>query len=127
MPLFYFILKDGCSTIPDRDGVELSDEHAARSEAICVARELMRNRQHQTRLWRLQVCDAYLRPCFELLFASIDDSRAHLPVESRAYFELVCHNTAALQDAILDLKGTLAQLRDTLTKADEVMANVHAR
>src|SRR5262249_47990765 len=77
MPLYYFVLKDGRQIIPDRDGEEFADRGAARDHAVAVARELMRNGSLHVHNWRLQVCDEYLWPCYELLFPSIDDSLSH--------------------------------------------------
>jgi hypothetical protein len=62
MPLFYFTLKNGNYTIPDREGEKLADLNAARAHATGVARELMRNRGVKARTWRLEVCDEYLQP-----------------------------------------------------------------
>lgn len=74
MPLFYLLLKVGYETFPDIEGQELADEVAAHDHAVAVAQELMRNRVNETRLWRIQACDDYLRPCFEVLFAEVDPS-----------------------------------------------------
>jgi len=64
MQFFYFLLKVGYETYPDVEGQELPDEVAAYDHAVAVAGELMRNRENQARLWRIQVCDDYLRPRF---------------------------------------------------------------
>ena len=74
MPLFYFILKAGCHTYPDTEGQEFADEAGARAHAHAVARELMRNRESRTGHWRMQVCDDYLEPRYECLFADIDQT-----------------------------------------------------
>lgn len=124
MPLFYFILKNGRHTIPDRDGEELADECAARVRATDVSHELMRNRELRTRSWRLQVCDTYLQPCFEVLFASVDDTIAHMPPEFRGVIETVSRNTASLNDTVIDVRRTLAQVTETLTEANQVMTSV---
>jgi hypothetical protein len=64
--LFYFVLKTPRQTIPDTEGQELVDEGAARLHAVAVAQQLMRNREVDARAWRVQVCDDYLRPLFEV-------------------------------------------------------------
>jgi len=79
MPRYFFNLNDGEKIIPDLEGTELPDDDSARAHAAQVARELARNREQQTRSWRLAVCDAHGTLCFELLFASIDDSISRLP------------------------------------------------
>ena len=74
MLLFYFVLKAGRQTIPDPEGQELIDEAAARLHALAVAQQLMRHRETDTRGWRIQVCDDYLVPLFEVFFAEVDQS-----------------------------------------------------
>ena len=122
MPLFYFTLKNGHHTIPDREGEELADLNAARAHAAGVARELMRNRGVKARAWRMEVCDEYLQPSFELLFASIDDTISHLPLEFRQSIEIACQNTASLNDTISSVRNSLLEVRETLNRADEIMA-----
>jgi len=79
MPRYFFNLNDGEKIIPDLEGTELPDDDSARAHATQVARELARNREQETRSWRLAVCDAHGTLCFELLFASMDDSISRSP------------------------------------------------
>jgi hypothetical protein len=44
-----------------------------------VMRELSRNRERQTSIWRLVVCEGHAIPCFELPFASADDIMSRYP------------------------------------------------
>jgi hypothetical protein len=127
MQLYYFILKNGLHTIPDRHGEEFADEDAARAYAVSVARELMRNRSLRVRSWRLDVCDEYLQPCFELLFASIDDSLSHLPRECRNSIEHACRNTALLYESIANVQKSLLEVAETLTTVDQIMARISFR
>jgi hypothetical protein len=127
MQLYYFILKNGRHIIADRDGEEFADENAARAYAVSVARELMRNGSLRARSWRLEVCDEYLQPCFELLFASIDDSLSHLPLEYRNSIEHACRNTALLHDSIALVQKSLLEVSETLTAADQIMARISFR
>jgi len=124
MPLYYFVLKDGRQIIPDRDGEEFADRGAARDHAVAVARELMRNGSLHVHNWRLQVCDEYLWPCYELLFPSIDDSLSHLPFEYRRSIEHACRNTALLHDSIADVQRSLLQVTETLIRADQIMDRI---
>jgi hypothetical protein len=124
VPLYYFVLKTGRDVVPDRDGIILPDESAARHEAIVVARELMRNREVNTRAWRIEVRDDNLWPFFELMFAEIDETILHLPPEFRDSFVIASRRTASLYDAVLDVQRTLAQVRETLTHANKIMATV---
>jgi hypothetical protein len=91
MPRYFFNLNDGRKIIPDLEGTELPDHDCARAHACQVVRELARNRERRTRSWRLAVCDVHCTLCFELLFASMDDSISRLDA---------CRDTASLNDAI---------------------------
>lgn len=73
MRLYYFVLKTGRHVYPDSEGQEFPDDGAAREHACAVARELMRNREDRTGHWRIQVCDDYLQPRYEFLFADLDN------------------------------------------------------
>jgi len=121
MPLFYFILKDGNSALPDRDGVELPNAKAAISHANVIARELMRNRERRTRAWRLQVCDGDLQPVLELLFAQLDDSLSYLPHESRQAIQDVCRSIGSLSDSMNDVRTTIETIRATIARANELL------
>lgn len=124
MPLYYFVLKDGTRTIPDREGVELIDLYTARTHAVEVARELMRNRELPTATWRIQVCDEDLRPCFDLLFADLDESCGHLMPKFRRSHRSVARSQAAVHDAIALVRGSLETVRETLATADRLIARI---
>lgn len=124
MPLYYFILKTKEAVIPDEAGVELPDSKAARTEANAIARELMRNRELSARTWRLAVCDDYLIPCFEILFAEVDETIAHLPPQYRKSIEVVARLSAALDDAFKDIRASLVDVRATLARADRMIAEI---
>ena len=118
MPHYYFNLKKRDGVLLDTDGMDLPDEAAARKHAHQVMRELMHNANVRTRACRLAVMDQDRRPCFELLFASYDDSMAHLAPELRSSIEMVCHRNASLTDAIVDVRTTIRQLKSTLARSD---------
>jgi hypothetical protein len=121
MPLYYFVLKAGQDRFPDPEGEELADEQAARAHAIEVARELMRNREGLG-CWRLEVCDDYLNPCFEILFAEIDATIEHLLPPYRNTVEQAARSLALLHDAILQVRATMADVKQTLTRTDAIIA-----
>lgn len=118
MALYFFNLKDGRTTIPDQDGTELADDDAARAHAVVVARESMRNNESRTRTWRLQVCGPDRQPCFELLFASVDETIDQLPDEIGASVREVSGKFASLHDAIADVRMSLLQVRATLARSE---------
>jgi len=118
MPHYYFNLKRRDGTLIDPDGLDLPDEAAARQYALQVIGELMRNATVRTRGWRLAVTDQDREPCFELLFASYDDSMAHLTPELRSSVEMICQRHASLTDAIIDVRTTMLQIRGTLAHSE---------
>jgi hypothetical protein len=79
MPRYFFNLYDGQKIIPDPDGTELADYHAARAHAFRVMRELCRHREEQTGAWRLVVHEGLNTPCFELRFGSAEDAVYRYP------------------------------------------------
>jgi hypothetical protein len=60
----------------------------------------------------VDVTDSARRPCFKLLFASVDSTIDHLTPELRASVEKVCSQSASLSETILTIKNSL-----TATKA----------
>ena len=118
MPVYHFNLHDEHGTLPDRDGTELADEIAAQAHACAVVHELMRNREVKARSWRLNVRHEDGTACFDLLFASVDESIAHLPPELRLSFETLCLKRSSLSDAISDLRLTMRQVQGTMARAD---------
>src|SRR5262249_40311885 len=121
MSLYYFVLKAGRDIVPDREGLEFSDAKTAHTHALIVARELMRNREPKTRTWRITVCDQDLQPCSEVLFATVDDSIAHLQPDFRKSVEELSLSTATLFDAIEQVQTSLCNARETLARADQMM------
>ena len=124
MPLFYFLLRAGRDSVPDREGIEFPDQETAHAHALEVARELMRNREIKTRAWRIAVRDEDLRPCSEVLFATADDSIAHLQPPYRHSIESLSNSTANLFDVVDQVQMTLSNVRETLARADEMMAQL---
>jgi len=120
MPRYYFSLKNSEGTLLDQEGTVLPDQEAARAHARQVMLELMRNAGKRTRTWRLVVSDHNLLPCFECLFASHDESMAHLPSELRSSIETACGKQAALTEVIIKVRASILQLRSTLARSDAV-------
>jgi hypothetical protein len=124
MPMYFFNLVTPRETITDASGTELPDEASAREHARFVARELMRHREPSTRSWRLAVteCPAVTesarRPCFGLLFASVDSTIDHLTPELRASVETLCSRSASLSDAIREVRSSILEAKATMARAD---------
>lgn len=120
MAIYYFNLKDCRTTIPDPEGTELRDVETAREHAVTVAREAMRNNEVRTRNWRIEVCDADRMSLFEILFASVDETMDHLPLNVRQSVENVSTKFALLSDAIHDVRKSMLELRTTLARSEGV-------
>ena len=107
MPRYFFNLNDGQKIIPDLEGTELPDDDSARAHAAQVARELARNREQETRSWRLAVCDAQGTLRFELLFASMDESISRLLPVIRFMSDDAGGGQASLNEALEQVRATL--------------------
>ena len=112
MPRYFFNLNDGRKIIPDLEGTELPDDDSARAHAARVARELARNREEETRSWRLAVCDAQGTLRFELLFASMDEAISRLPPVIRFMFDDAGGSTASFNEAIEQVRMTPLSYED---------------
>ncbi len=117
MPIYFFNLKTNNRDIRDPEGTELADETAAWELARQVARELMKRREPQTRSWRIDVRDGEGRQCFELLFASVDESMTALGPELCGVIENLHRKQASLTDAIAAVRLSLQQIQMTIAKA----------
>jgi hypothetical protein len=124
MQLFYFLLKAGGRTFPDPEGQELADVAAARDHAIAVAQELMHNREIQTMGWRIQVCDDYLLPLFDVAFVEASERLQMYPPELRVSIRRYARRASVFCDTLADVKGTLADVWDTVARADRVLASI---
>jgi hypothetical protein len=118
MALYYFVLKVGRKAFPDRVGEEFKDIADARAHAHTVAAELMRNRENKTGHWRVQVCDDFLQPCYECLFADLDPRLQAFGDVVRGSVIRVARTTAALNDALLNIDDTMSDLRQTMRLLD---------
>jgi hypothetical protein len=124
VPQYHFVLKTRDDLIPDRDGSEWPNDAAAQEEATLVAQDLMRNQEAKRGSWRIEVRDQDLLPRSEILFAEIDQTTAHLPPEMREPHILASRRIAAFSDAMLAVRKTLAEVMETLSRADAVMTAV---
>src|SRR3974377_257754 len=108
MPRYFFNLKTHDKIIRDTEGTELPDENSARAHAHDVACELVANRKmKETRLWRLSVRNEQDSSHFELLLALVCPAMSDLSPDMRQSVEDVCRKTAALNDAIKQVRISL--------------------
>ncbi len=117
MPIYFFNLKTANGDIRDPEGAELADESAARDLARQVARELMKRREPETRSWRIDVRDGQGHHCFEVLFASVDDSITALEPELRGLIENLHRKQASLIDAIAAVRLSVRQIQGAIARS----------
>jgi hypothetical protein len=86
----------------------------ATAHAHAVARELMRNCESRTGHWRVQVCDDYLQPRYECLFADVDHTLEAYDESFRVSYRRVARTTAGLNDALQAIDVSMQDLRQTM-------------
>jgi hypothetical protein len=118
MPTYHFHLVTLDGRVLDLRGTQLPDEASAREHARQVACELMRHREPRTRSWRVEVTDSARRPCFELLFASVDSTIDHLTPELRESVEKMCSQSASLYETIRAVKHNLVVAKAMLVHTE---------
>ena len=62
--------------------------------------------------------DSARRPCFELLFATVDSTIDHLTPELRASVEKLCSRSASLNETIRAVTSSLTMTRATLARIE---------
>ena len=118
MPKYFFNLAAREEIVFDRQGVDFPGERSAREHAEVVARELMAHRELRTRAWQLDVRDSNGLPCFDLLFARVDDTLGHLTPELRSSLEGYHASSASLAEAIRAIRLTLLDVQATIARAE---------
>ena len=117
MSRFYFAVKNRDQSVLDPSGEDFESVEAARDFAELLARELMRNREGKTRSWRVQVSNAQHEPCFEVLFALVDDSIAHFRTDVREAMQKLARRAAALSDTMVEARHYVRQAKATVARA----------
>jgi len=125
MPVYHFILKPSWNPpLIDRDGEEFPNDAAAYEHAVEVAREIMRNREVNCRTYSLEVRNENLETCFEIVFASIDETLELLPLDYRNSIIEYARARASLNETMVQMRRTLSDARETLTRANDVLVSV---
>jgi hypothetical protein len=122
VPLFYFILKVGRDSFPDPEGEEFGDLEHAKKHAQAVASDLMRNREFKTAHWRIQVCDDYLQPAHECLFAEVNPKLSGYEKPLRDSIVRAARTSGAISDAMQQIGHTMSDLRQTMRLMDTAIA-----
>jgi hypothetical protein len=118
MPLYFFNVRNSDGLLRDPDGTHLPDERSAREHARVVAGELMRNREQETRSYRLEVSDSEGRGCFCLLFVEADPLLAQFPPDLQNSIIEGWSRSQSLRDAIEALQLTLLETKATLARSE---------
>ena len=117
MPRYYFHLRAEGTTHRDMSGSECPDLMAAHSEAEGVARELMHNCHHGTKLWSLRVEDEEARRVFDLFFADVAEIELDSSPERKAVAQETSRRLAALIDVACSAQDTMTQSAALLARA----------
>src|SRR5262245_40382479 len=97
MPVYHFILKSPWNApLIACDGEEFPDDAAAYEHAVEVARDIMRHREENCRSYRLEVRNENLEICFEILFASTDETLESFQDDTRNSIIESAHAMASL-------------------------------
>jgi hypothetical protein len=126
MPLYHFHLWTGEDDIPDIEGTILPSDDAARAYAERVARELIKSKEVQRRIWRLHVADEKGATLFQLPFGAIDESLDHLDPGTRELVERSSASRSAAARTILDSKFLIMRI-EALNRRAVGMPYVAAR
>src|SRR5215475_5883127 len=120
MPTYFYNLQTIDGIIRDSEGTDFPSRYLAWEYGRMVARELMQHREPATRSWRLDVYDCEGTLCFDVLFATVDDSILHLPPELRRSVQDMHAKSASLIEVMHRTKLTMSQLRATIAQSESV-------
>jgi hypothetical protein len=108
MPIYTFTLRDGTDGVMDETGVRLAGEDCAIQYGNDVVRELMKNRELETRSWRLDIYENSDGIC-QIPFATVDPTLSHLEPKFRTMVEDVSERRRQLSEAIHALNTTVTE------------------
>ena len=118
MPCYYFQLREGHGGISDPEPCDLPDDQAALAYAWTVATEVMKNRERETRHWRLGIRREQEADCFtELQFAATDRTLNHLTGNLRRLVENNSSKRLSLQEAIYAARRTVRRSRALVSRS----------
>jgi len=117
MPRYVFLLRDGESESCDSEGQELRDDVAAIGYAKGVARELMRNREPETRCWQVHVRTESGQLLGKISFATLDPTLDHLLPELRRTVERASEIGLSVREAITAARDTVLESRALIARS----------
>jgi len=117
MAAYTFRLLDGCGEIEDETGVNFRHPDHAIRYARDVVHELMRNRELETRSWRLDVYQNGDGPICTLPFASIDPTLDHLLPNLRTMVEAMSERQRLFREAVHAAGATVQESRALVARS----------
>ena len=117
MPTYTFKVLDGCGDVEDETGISFGHRDRATRYARDVVHELMRNREVQTRSWRLNVYENGEGPISTIPFASIDSTLDHVVPKLRTMVEGMSEQKRLLSDALHAVKVTVQESRALVARS----------
>ena len=117
MSAYTFRLLDGCGEVEDETGVNFGHPDHAIRYARDVVHELMRNRELETRSWRLDVYENGDGPIHAIPFASIDPTLDHVVPTLRTMVEGMSEQKRLLSEVLHAVKGTVQESRALVARS----------
>ena len=117
MATYTFKVLDGCGDVEDETGVSFRHRDRAIRYARNVVHELMRNREIQTRSWRLNVYENGEGPICTIPFASIDPTLDHVVPTLRTMVEAMSERKRLLSDVLHAVKVTVQESRALVARS----------
>jgi hypothetical protein len=117
MPIYTFTLRDGTDGVVDETGVRLADQDSAIQYGNDVVRELMKNRELETRSWRLDIYEDRDTGICQIPFATVDPTLNHLESKFRTMVEDVSERRRQLSEAIHALTTTVIESRALVARS----------
>jgi Domain of unknown function (DUF6894) len=117
MPTYTFKVLDGCGDVEDETGVSFQHRNRAIRYARDVVHELMRNREVQTRSWRLDVYENGEGPICTFPFAGIDPTLDHFVPNLRTIVEAMSEQKRLLGEVLHAVKATVQESRALVARS----------
>jgi len=117
MPTYTFKVLDGCGDVKDESGVSFRHRDRAIQYARDVVHELMRNREVETRSWRLDIYENSDGPIYAIPFASIDPTLDHLVPKLRTMVESMSERKRQLGEVVHAVEVTVQESRALVARS----------
>jgi len=117
MATYTFKVLDGCGDVEDETGVSFHHRDRAIRYAHDVVHELMRNRELQTRSWRLDLYEDGEGPICTIPFAGIDPTLDHVVPKLRTMVEGMSEQKRLLGEVLHAVKVTVQESRALVARS----------